>query len=80
MADIIRSCVACRQKQRQETLYRFVCKDHEIRLFDGAGRSFYICKICIDDDKKLVKSTRRICKTSKDLSNNIKTALSFNNL
>ncbi len=80
MSDVIRSCIVCRSRQLQQSLYRFVCQDHEVLSFTGVGRSFYICKQCIKDDKKVAKSTKRLCKINKDFTKSIKTALGFNNL
>lgn len=30
----------------------------------GSGRSFYLCKVCLDDEKKLTKSLMRQCRSS----------------
>ncbi|MDR2636171.1 MAG: hypothetical protein LBC08_05015 [Campylobacteraceae bacterium] len=41
----------------QESLYRFQVKDGVLKPFDKNGRSFYICKICIDGNQhKLIKT------------------------
>ena len=60
----IRMCVACRERYSQDTLFRIICSDGELKLFKGIGRSFYLCDICINNEKKLIKSLMRQCRTS----------------
>jgi len=60
-----RMCVSCREKGIQSSLIRLGCRDGELSLFDGIGRSFYLCKTCLDDGKKLSKSLMRQCRSNK---------------
>ena len=39
-----------------------MCKNGEIKNFDNNGRSFYICKECIEEEKKIKKPLGRLCK------------------
>ncbi|WP_234697105.1 DUF448 domain-containing protein [Nitrosophilus alvini] len=55
-------CIHCKKRFLQEELYRLQCSDKKIIQYIGTGRSFYICKDCIDS-KNLGKSLARICKT-----------------
>ncbi|BCD67577.1 DUF448 domain-containing protein [Nitratiruptor sp. YY09-18] len=54
-------CIHCKNRFYQNELYRLQCKEKRIYAFSGFGRSFYLCKSCIDDTK-LPKSLARICK------------------
>ena len=60
-----RMCVSCRQRDAQSNLLRLRCSDGELSLFDGVGRSFYLCKTCLDDGKKLSKALMRQCRSNK---------------
>jgi len=57
-------CVVCRGRLSQAEMLRLQCKNNEIIPFCGIGRSFYICKDCINN-KKLDKIIQRICKIDK---------------
>jgi len=57
-------CVVCRERLSQSEMLRLQCQEKEIIKFSGTGRSFYICKNCINS-KKLDKIIQRICKTDK---------------
>jgi predicted RNA-binding protein YlxR (DUF448 family) len=56
-----RMCVVCRERLPQQSMHRLQCKNSEIMLFSGIGRSFYLCKNC-ENSKKLDKIIKRICK------------------
>ena len=45
----VRMCIVCRARFFQNELIRlkFCKKNQEVIKFDGAGRSFYICKKCL---------------------------------
>ncbi|QOP42392.1 hypothetical protein FJR03_07845 [Sulfurimonas marina] len=60
-----RMCVACRDKHTQENLLRLRCIDGELSAFSGVGRSFYFCKVCLDDEKKIAKALMRQCRSGK---------------
>jgi len=62
----IRTCVVCRDKVAQNLLNRLQCKDNQLTLFTGVGRSFYICNSCLNDEKRLKKSLFRQCKNKDD--------------
>lgn len=70
----IRMCVSCRERDTQSNLLRLSCIDGELSFFDGVGRSFYLCKTCLDDGKKLSKALTRQCRTNKreELMNKLK--------
>jgi len=57
-------CVVCRGRFEQSTLFRLQCKDGEIVRYIDSGRSFYLCRECIDkkDEKRLLKRLNAVCK------------------
>jgi len=61
-----RMCIACRNRFIQSELLRLQCKDGHLKPYSGAGRSFYICKGCLDDKnrKAILKRVSNICKKS----------------
>jgi len=67
---ITRMCVVCRGKIDRSEMGRFVCKNGEIGVFEGIGRSFYVCKSCINSPK-LGKIIQKICKIDKNKINNV---------
>ena len=60
-SKIIRMCIVCRMRYIQSILMRFQCENKRIVTHTGVGRSFYICKECINS-KHLHKSLNRVCK------------------
>ena len=75
-----RMCITCRSRHPQNTLIRLKQEDDEIVAYDGKGRSFYLCDICVNNDKKingLVKRFKqdkeRFIKLLKALSNDLNT-------
>jgi len=60
----IRMCVSCRNRYEQNTLLRLQCIDGSLESFNGNSRSFYICKLCLEEDKKTTKSLMRQCRSS----------------
>jgi predicted RNA-binding protein YlxR (DUF448 family) len=40
------------------------CKDGNLTAFRGTGRSFYLCKYCLEDEKKLTRALMRQCRSS----------------
>ena len=56
---IIRMCVVCRERLLQKDMLRFQCKNREVIPFLGTGRSFYICKECLES-KNLAKNLAKI--------------------
>ena len=60
----IRMCIACRERELQKKLIRLQQNDNTVFPYTGLGRSFYLCKVCLDDEKKLAKALMRQCRTS----------------
>jgi uncharacterized protein len=69
-----RMCVSCREKLAQDELLRVQCVAGHLSLFNGLGRSFYFCKICLDNEKKIAKALMRQCKSNNkdELMNKLK--------
>ena len=65
----IRMCVSCRKRFFQDELNRLQCIDKKIVKWEGVGRSFYVCKDCINN-KRLVKYISKLCKISKEDAKN----------
>ncbi len=63
----IRMCIACRVRQLQKDLIRLQQKGNSIVPYTGRGRSFYLCYICSQDEKK-VKGLIKRFKLSTDNS------------
>ncbi|GAX87107.1 conserved hypothetical protein [Lebetimonas natsushimae] len=61
----IRMCVACRKRDRQDNLYRLQCKNGELVSFSGRGRSFYVCRECINS-KKFINYISKLCNLTKN--------------
>ena len=54
-----RMCIACRSRQPQNTLIRLKQEDDEIVASDGKGRSFYLCDVCVNNEKKIKGLVKR---------------------
>jgi len=74
-----RMCVSCRKREQQKNLLRLQYIDGVLSNFSGAGRSFYICYDCLDDDKKVLKSLMRTCKSGnkEKLMNKLKESIAY---
>jgi len=59
----IRMCVSCRDRHEQKLLMRLQCKEGSLEAFNKSGRSFYICNTCLHDEKKVMRSLMRQCKS-----------------
>lgn len=59
-----RMCVACRQRDTQDKLLRVQCIEGSLEVFLGKGRSFYFCRTCLEEEKKVSKSLMRQCKSA----------------
>ena len=70
----LRMCISCRQRDTQNKLFRLQCENAQLSLFRGNGRSFYLCKVCLENQKRVLKALMRQCKSGdKDkLSNTLK--------
>lgn len=65
----MRTCVACRKKDLQQHLVRLKI-ENAIKLYDGRGRSFYLCKECVFKDSSH-KALKRMAK-SNDIKEQLK--------
>ena len=48
-----RMCIACRSRHPQNSLIRLKQEGNEVVASDGKGRSFYLCDICANSEKKI---------------------------
>ena len=71
----IRMCVSCRVRFAQNILIRLQCKEKVLSLFSGNGRSFYLCKLCLENENKLYKALCRQCKNNKKYPMDLKEIL-----
>jgi len=55
----IRMCITCRDRELQVNLIRLQENNKNIFSYTGQGRSFYICKICRENEKKIKGLTKR---------------------
>jgi predicted RNA-binding protein YlxR (DUF448 family) len=55
----IRMCIMCRKREAQSRLYRLQIIDDLLVFFSGSGRSFYLCKECSTNPKKLNGLSKR---------------------
>lgn len=69
-----RMCVSCRQRDSQNQLLRLQCIEGSLVAFNGNGRSFYLCEDCLSNEKKILKSLMRLCKSGdkEKLTNKLK--------
>jgi len=58
-----RMCASCRDKYPQGNLQRLQCLESSLILYSGRGRSFYLCKNCLVDEKKVLKALMRQCRS-----------------
>ena len=59
----VRMCTSCRERDFQDELVRLQCQEGSLEFFSGNGRSFYICKNCLSQEKKALKAVMRQCKS-----------------
>ena len=59
----IRMCVSCRKRESQDSLVRLRCNEGSLEVYNMSGRSFYLCKDCINEEKKVLKSLMRQCRS-----------------
>lgn len=59
----IRMCISCRNRYEQKLLVRLQCEEGELKAFQSSGRSFYICETCLLNEKKIIKSLMRQCRS-----------------
>jgi len=58
-----RMCISCRVRVFQQNMLRLQCVDGNLEIFNGLGRTFYLCDNCLQDEKKLLRSLMRQCKS-----------------
>ena len=76
----IRMCIACQKREFQKELIRVQKREGQMHLYSGEGRSFYLCKACLQGNKhiaNIVAGRMKIDKKSvevvlKELSSNVK--------
>jgi len=59
----VRMCISCRQRDIQNNLFRLQCIGGSLDVFCGVGRSFYLCKNCLNEEKRVLKALMRQCKS-----------------
>ncbi len=55
----IRMCISCRSRHPQNSLIRLKQEGQKVISFDGKGRSFYLCDLCVKNEKKIKGLTKR---------------------
>lgn len=76
MSKPIRMCIVCKNREAQNSLIRLQCINKKLIKYSGVGRSFYICKNCIDN-KRLFKVLSYKCRVEAlELRKNLKEILS----
>ncbi|MEY3002707.1 MAG: hypothetical protein RLZZ428_1082 [Pseudomonadota bacterium] len=63
-----RMCISCRSRHPQNTLIRLKQQSDEVVVFDGTGRSFYLCVDCTKDEKKIKGLVKRLKQDSERFS------------
>ena len=61
-------CIACRSRHPQKSLIRLKHDGNEIVQFNGTGRSFYLCKNCVKDEKRLKGLAKRFKQDAEQLA------------
>ena len=54
-----RMCIACRSRHPQNTLIRLKLSGKDVVVYDGQGRSFYLCADCVKNEKKVKGLVKR---------------------
>jgi predicted RNA-binding protein YlxR (DUF448 family) len=62
----IRMCIACRVRQLQKKLIRLQHNNNSIFPYIGQGRSFYLCNICSENEKKVKGLIKRFRLSKED--------------
>jgi predicted RNA-binding protein YlxR (DUF448 family) len=52
-------CIACRERELQKKLIRLQQDNNNIFPYTGQGRSFYLCGICGENERKIKGLTKR---------------------
>ena len=64
----IRMCIACRSRHPQNTLIRLKLSGKDVVAFDGVGRSFYLCDVCVNNEKKVKGLVKRFKQDAKQFT------------
>lgn len=64
----IRMCVACRSRHPQNTLIRLRQNGKDVVAYDGTGRSFYLCNICVKNERKVKGLVKRFKQDSEQFT------------
>ena len=75
----IRMCISCRKREPQQELYRLQKEERILVKYRGVGRSFYLCKECLNSKhlEKKIAGRMKLEITSveeiiKELNRNVK--------
>ncbi|WP_299549070.1 DUF448 domain-containing protein [uncultured Helicobacter sp.] len=74
MSSPVRMCVVCRGRFPQDSLFRLQYQNSKLQVFEGVGRSFYVCQSC-QNAPKLNDHIIRVCRLDKKHKEIIKSAL-----
>ena len=55
----IRMCIACRNRESQHSLIRIQFVENRAIAYTGSGRSFYLCRECGRNPKRIRQITKR---------------------
>ena len=55
----IRMCISCRSRHPQNSLIRLKQEGQDVIIYDGKGRSFYLCDECAINNKKIKGLVKR---------------------
>ncbi len=66
----IRMCVVCKKRDFQKDLLRFKSLESTLQLYEGSGRSFYVCYECLQKDG-IQKSMKRFVSKADNLREQI---------
>ncbi|WP_104722051.1 YlxR family protein [Helicobacter mesocricetorum] len=78
MSNPVRMCIVCRGRFLKSQLICLQYKEEKLIKFSGVGRSFYVCRDCVDnkvDNNKIVDCIIKTCKIDKGLKENLKQSL-----
>ncbi|ANV98124.1 hypothetical protein BBW65_04605 [Helicobacter enhydrae] len=67
----MRMCICCRLREQQKKMLRLSLKDGKIIVFEGFGRSFYVCEECLNHSGT-IKKISKIKKLSVESEVNLK--------
>ncbi len=54
----MRMCILCRIREPQKDLMRLKIMQGQITIFDGSGRSLYLCNRCLMSDKLVFRLSK----------------------